>query len=71
MPLIKSIGAANRQSPVIPQKFLALYHRNTKIGMRSDERDNNNNSIITLGSTYSSNACEAKQMPETNNLNQT
>ena len=37
MPLIKSVGAANRQSPPIPRKFVALYHRNTKIRMRSDE----------------------------------
>ena len=41
MPLIKSGGAANRQSPTIPRKFVALYHRNTKIRMCSDERDNN------------------------------
>ena len=39
MPLIKSVGAADRQSPVIPRKFVALYHRNTKITMRSDESD--------------------------------
>ena len=37
--LIKSVGAANRQSPVIPRKFMALYHRNTKSRMRSDESD--------------------------------
>ena len=37
MPPIKSVGAANRQSPPIPRKFVALYHRNTKIRMRSDE----------------------------------
>ena len=39
MPPIKSVGAANQQSPPIPWKFVALYHGNTKIGMRSDERD--------------------------------
>ena len=40
MPLIKSVGAANWQSPVIPREFVALYHRNTKIRMRSNEREN-------------------------------
>ena len=35
----KISGAANRQSGTIPRKFMALNHRNTKIGMRSDERD--------------------------------
>ena len=39
MPLIKSVGAANRQSLPIPRNFLALYHRNAKIRIRSDERD--------------------------------
>ena len=39
MPPIKSVGAANQQSLPIPRKFVALYQRNTKIGMRSDERD--------------------------------
>ena len=39
MPLIKSVGAANRQSPTIPRKFVALFHRNTKIRLRSDECD--------------------------------
>ena len=39
MPLIKSVGAANRQSPEIRRKVLALYHRNTKIRMRTDELD--------------------------------
>ena len=39
MPLIKSVRAANRQSPPIPRKFVASHHRNTKIRMRSDERD--------------------------------
>ena len=39
MPVIKSVGAANRQSPATPRKFVALYHRTTKIRMRSDERD--------------------------------
>ena len=38
MPLIKSVGAANLQSPLIPRKFVALYQGNTKIRMRSDER---------------------------------
>ena len=33
----KISGGANRQSPPIPRKFVALYHRNTKIRMRSDE----------------------------------
>ena len=47
MPLIKSVGAANLQSPVIPRKFVALYHRNTKIRMRSDERDYCSISLIT------------------------
>ena len=37
--LIKSVGAASRQSPAIARKFVALYHRKTKIRMRSDERD--------------------------------
>ena len=36
MPLIKLVGAANRQSPTIPRKFVALYHRNTKIRVRSE-----------------------------------
>ena len=40
MPLIKSVGAANGQLPVIPREFVALYHRNTKIRMRSNEREN-------------------------------
>ena len=39
VPLIKSGGAANRQSPTIPRKFVALYQRTTKLRMRSDERD--------------------------------
>ena len=38
VPLIKSLGAANRQSILIPRNFVALNHRNTKIRMRSDER---------------------------------
>ena len=37
-PLIKSVGAANRQSPAKPRNFVALYHRKTKIRMRSDKR---------------------------------
>ena len=47
MPLIKSLGAANLQSPVKPRKFVALYHRNSKIRMRSDERDYCRTSLIT------------------------
>ena len=39
MPLIKSVRAANLQSPLITRKFVALCHRSTKIRMRSDERD--------------------------------
>ena len=39
MPLIKSVGATNRQSPPMPKKPMALYHRNTNIRMRSDERE--------------------------------
>ena len=39
LPLIKSVGAANRQSPAKPRYFVALYHRRTKTRMRSDERD--------------------------------
>ena len=39
LPLIKLVEAANRQSPTKPRKFVALCHRNTKIRMRSDERD--------------------------------
>ena len=39
MPPIKSVGAANRQSSAVPRKFVALYHSNTKIRMRSDERE--------------------------------
>ena len=31
--------AANRQSPLIPRKFVVLYHRTTKIRMHSDECD--------------------------------
>ena len=38
MPLIKPVAAANRQSPAISRKFVALYNRNTKIRMRSDNR---------------------------------
>ena len=56
MTLIKSVGTANRQSPPTPRKFVALYHRNTKIRMRSDKRDQhdeydyeiNEDKIITL-----------------------
>ena len=40
MPLIKSAGAANRQSPAMLRKFVALYHKNSKIEIRSDERNN-------------------------------
>ena len=39
MPLIKFIGATNRQSPVIARKFLPLCHRNHQIRMRFEERD--------------------------------
>ena len=39
LPLIKSVGAAIRQSPATPRKFVTLYHRNNKIRMRSDEHD--------------------------------
>ena len=53
MPLIKSVGAANRQSPAIPRKFVALYHRNTKIRMRSDEREK-------LGITHKVNAVQSQ-----------
>ena len=31
--------AANRQSPLIPRKFVVLYHRTTKIRMHSDKCD--------------------------------
>ena len=40
MSLIKSVGAANWQSPVIPWKCVALYNRNTKIRMCSDKHNN-------------------------------
>ena len=33
------VGAANRQLSVITQKFVALYHRNTKIRMHTDKCD--------------------------------
>ena len=39
MSLIKSVGAASRQSSATPRKFEAMYHRNTKIRMRSYERE--------------------------------
>ena len=42
MPLIKSVGADNRQS----RRFVALYHRNTKITIRSEERDNWQNKAL-------------------------
>ena len=45
MLLIKSVGAANRQSPAMLRKFVALYQRNTKIRMRSYERDNWQNKV--------------------------
>ena len=38
MPRTKSLGAANRQSPLIPRKFVDLYYRITKIRMRSDKQ---------------------------------
>ena len=37
MLLTKSVAAANSAVAPISRKFVALYHRNTKIGMRSDE----------------------------------
>ena len=40
VPLIKLIGAANLQSPVIARKFLPWCHRTDQIRMRSDEREN-------------------------------
>ena len=40
MPLIKLIGAANLQSPVIARKISALVPQEHQIRMRSDERDN-------------------------------
>ena len=40
MPLIKSVAEAYRQSPAMLRKFVALCHRNTKIEIRSDERNN-------------------------------
>ena len=40
IPLITTVGEANRQSPAISRKSVALYHRNTKIRMRFDEQDN-------------------------------
>ena len=45
MLLIKSVGAANRQSPAMLREFVALYQRNTKIRMRSYERDNWQNKV--------------------------
>ena len=41
IPLTKSVWAVNRKSQVAPntRKFVALYHRNTKIRMRCDECD--------------------------------
>ena len=47
MPVKESVGVANRQSPPIPRKFVALYHRNTRIRVRSDERDYCRISLIT------------------------
>ena len=32
LPLIKSVGAANRQSPAKPRNFVALYHRRPRLG---------------------------------------
>ena len=40
-PLIKLIGVASRQSPVIARKFLPSCHRNTRLGWVPDERDKN------------------------------
>ena len=41
MPLTKSVGAVNRKSQVAPntRKYVALYHRNTKIRMHCDQCD--------------------------------
>ena len=41
MSLTKSVGAVNRKSQVAPntRKYVALYHRNTKIRMHGDECD--------------------------------
>ena len=55
MPLIKSVEAVNRQSPAIPRKSVALYHRNTNIRMRSDEREK-------LGITYNVNAVQSRKL---------
>ena len=42
-PLIKLIGAANSQSPVIARKISASVPQEHQIRMRSDELDNTNN----------------------------
>ena len=42
-PLIKLIGAANFQSPVIARKISASVPQEHQIRMRSDELDNTNN----------------------------
>ena len=47
MPLIKLIGAANRQSPVIAWKCLPLVPQEHQIRMRSDERDKLSHFVIT------------------------
>ena len=47
MPLIKSVGAAYWQSPPIPRKFVALYHRNTKSRKRPDERDDSSTGFVS------------------------
>ena len=41
MPLIKSV----------PRKFVALYHKNTKIRLRSDERDKLTPTFCTIDGT--------------------
>ena len=57
MPLLKSVGAANWQSPTIPRKFVALYHWNTKIRMRSDERNGSDFVTNSYGESWDS-SCE-------------
>ena len=39
MLLLKSLGVAYWQSPMIPRKFVALYHRNNNIRIRFDKHD--------------------------------
>ena len=47
MPLLKSVGAAYSQSPPIPRKFVALYHRNNNSRKRSDERDDSSTGFVS------------------------